>query len=135
MKSFSIKKVLIALTILVLLRSLYFQFVHAMVMIHRPFEPAEPGSQYISFVDNLVGVPRVGYLTNKDISPEKNDGFFLQAQYYLAPTIIDLQRPKHEFFIIDSLDMRFILATLKAFRASRITNTEYGQCLYKRVGY
>src|SRR3989338_8725661 len=41
----------------------------------------EPGTEYNDFKSVLAEIPRIGFLTDKDMSPERNDGQFLAAQY------------------------------------------------------
>jgi len=61
----------------------------------------EPGHEHLDFKDFLGGAKEIGFLTDKDMSAEKNDGQFLKAQYALAPLLLDLNNPNHEFLIID----------------------------------
>lgn len=90
----------------------------------------EPGSQFETFAPHLVGVEKIGYLTDKDLSREKNDGTYLQAQYYLAPVVIDPKKT-HQYNIIDATNMAYIVQTLRETRGKRLTYNSYGQALIK----
>ena len=92
----------------------------------------EPGSQFASFKEFTSAHKWIGYITNKQTSREHNDGFYLQAQYYLAPTIIDLGNADYPLVIVDSLDFDYIVNTIKILKGKRLANTEYGQALILR---
>ncbi len=92
----------------------------------------EPGTQFETFKPFLKNEKRAGYLTSKAITREDNDGILLQAQYFLAPTILELQDDSHLFSIIDSEDPPYIVKTIKTLNAMRTTNNEYGQALLLR---
>ena len=89
----------------------------------------EPGTQFEKFKPFLKDIKTAGYITNKAITREDNDGILLQAQYFLAPTILELQSKEHLFSIIDSEDPKFIIQTIRSLNAMRMTNNEYGQAL------
>ena len=57
------------------------------------------GYQFEPLKEILEGVEFVGYYTDTDLS-EKNDGkFFAQAQYTLAPTVLEHNNLKYEYII------------------------------------
>ncbi|MCA9399365.1 MAG: hypothetical protein KC618_06425 [Candidatus Omnitrophica bacterium] len=92
----------------------------------------EPGYQFHTFLPHLKGVEKAGYVTDLSINRESNDGAYLQAQYYLAPTILELEDINYPYFIIDSKNTDFIIRTIKETKARRLANNEYGQALMKR---
>ena len=61
----------------------------------------EPGMEFAGFKKHLVGKTVVGFLTDKNMSPENNDGQFLKAQYALAPVVLDLGESRHRFLVLD----------------------------------
>ncbi len=100
---FSYKCLFIILACLVLGRNIHSlsKLYHKIVFINKNLIFVEPGRDFADLADDLKGVAKVGFLTDKDMSAEKNDGFFLQAQYLFAPTMLDLGNPEHELIIFD----------------------------------
>jgi len=92
----------------------------------------QPGFHFNGFKEYLKNVDKVGYLTSKPIDSVNNDGFYLLAQFALAPTIIEVGNADNEYIIIDSVNMAFIVETIKNNNLTRVTNNLYGQALYKR---
>lgn len=95
----------------------------------------EPGLQFAMMKDilrNDPGLTEVGWLTDKDMSREKNDGIFLQAQYFLAPLLVRLGEEDHRYIVIDSVNIPYLVPTIKRLKSMRLTNNEYGQALLRR---
>ncbi|MFA5059569.1 MAG: hypothetical protein WC676_02980 [Candidatus Omnitrophota bacterium] len=65
----------------------------------------EPGFEFARFKKYLKNERIIGFLTDKDMSSERNDGQFLSAQFALAPTVLDLNGLSHQFFIIDATNL------------------------------
>ena len=109
---------------------------HLTVMIYRNYwnEPLhlEPGSQFARFKPYLQHTPKIGYITDKGTSRETNDGTFLQAQYFLAPTIIERNAIHHPFIMIDSTNKPYILRMVTILNAKGVAHNPYGQALLKR---
>ncbi len=93
----------------------------------------EPGTQFVHFKPYLTDVRELGYLTNKDMSEEKNDGFFLQAQYMLAPTVLRLNETEHSLIILDYTKPVYAWFTMKSMRASPKYSSEYGPVLAEQL--
>jgi len=128
-KTTFINKIIIVLAFLLLSINIYYLGVHIMSKYNYKLEAMEPGLQFTSFKKYLSGVERIGYLTNRDMSPQGNDGTFLQAQYFLAPTILELNNDQYQYNIIDSLDTFYLVYTMQQLKATRLTNNEFGQAL------
>ena len=47
------------------------------------------------------GIKYVGYYTDKSLDVNQNAAEFAQAQYVLAPTILDLNNLNHEYILLD----------------------------------
>lgn len=92
----------------------------------------EPGTQFEPFIAKLEGITQVGYLTNKDMSEEKNDGTFLQAQYMLAPTILKLNEEHPKLNVLDYTSPVYTVFTLRSLRSAPIASSPYGQVLAER---
>jgi len=82
----SFPRFFVILTIILGLGNTFFLAVHIITLVGKKPILLEPGSQFAMFRPYLKGVRKIGYITNRDLS----DGAFLQAQYYLVRTILDL---------------------------------------------
>ncbi len=93
----------------------------------------EPGREFADFREKLAEVKRVGFLTNKDMSSEGNDGQFLAAQYMLAPIILDLDNSSHPFTILDSTGLISSFDTMNKLGLEPAHINEYGKVLAKKI--
>ncbi|VAX37608.1 hypothetical protein MNBD_UNCLBAC01-1634 [hydrothermal vent metagenome] len=134
MKKFlNLKAPIIFLSIGLIGYSGFFLFVYIMSQVIGQKEPPlEPGSQFAHFAEHLEGQTHIGFLTDKDMSAENNDGFFSQTQYILAPVIVELNVPKHEYSVVDYTNYKHLLYTMRLLKAKRIAHNEYGQALVQR---
>jgi hypothetical protein len=87
------------------------------------------GIQFADFIPLLKGETKIGYITNKDLSSESNDGQFLQAQYALAPIVLDLNGKSNKFNIIDCTDQRSIMYALQQTNSIPVKLNQYGKIL------
>ena len=94
----------------------------------------EPGYQFLSFKDKLAGVPTIGYLSDQGMSRGKNDETFLQAQNFLAPTIIRYNESNYPFLILDSQNKNFHLSMIRTLHAKPVVHNDYGQLLVEKTG-
>ena len=92
----------------------------------------EPGTEFKDFKNIIAGEKTVGFLTDKDMSPEQNDGQFLGAQYLFAPHILDLNNPNHHLLILDYIDYPAALKKIKEIGAVYIYTNVWGKILAKR---
>ena len=112
--------------------NMFYLFVYGMRQHIHPVDWVEPGDQFRDFRPHLKGQKSVGYLTSKMQKRDNNDGFFLQAQYYLAPVIVQLNDPDNEYNILDSEDMNYIRFVFANTNSKKITNNSYGQALIRK---
>ena len=128
-----LEKSIVVLGIFLVLINVFFTFVYCKNKFnyHMPYY-YEPGYQFLRFKEHLSGAKEIGYLTNKDISPGKNDGIFLQAQYFLAPTILKLNDPAHELNILDYSSQIFVFYMIKKMKAAVVVDNPYGQALIRK---
>lgn len=133
-----LKSIITVLAIILICQNAFYLFVKIKAEAMKRPLMYEPGYQFVSFKPILNDVKRIGYLTDKNMSREKNDGFFLQAQYFLAPTIIGLNKPQFKYNIIDftgsgHVDHPQINEALKILRSLPVAQSNYGQALVTRV--
>src|SRR6185436_11011443 len=86
-----------------------------------------PGAQFEDIKKIVKNEKTIGYLTNRDITPEKNDQEFLQAQYILAPTILDLNNDNYRLLILDFTNPTFMLYKLKEIQAKPVYSNIYNK--------
>jgi hypothetical protein len=92
----------------------------------------EPGCQFEKFKTPLNGVHSAGYLTNKNTGRTNNDGIYLQAQYYLAPTVLTLNEAADEFNVIDYTHSSFAVYKVKELKSKLVDENAYGQALVQK---
>ena len=121
--------ILLLLSLLVIASNLFYMGLNLFLTLSRPpVEHPEPGIQFLGIKEKLKAGLTVGYLTNRDLSPEKNDQEFLQAQYMLAPTILDVNNPRHEFNILDFTDLKYTVYAVKTLHLKPIYD-QFGKVL------
>lgn len=89
----------------------------------------EPGYQFEDIRKILKQEKIVGYLTDRNISPEKNDQEFLLAQYMLAPTIVEVNNHSYQFLILDYTNPSAVINKLKEIKAKPIYKNMYNKVL------
>ena len=89
----------------------------------------EPGLQFADFKDALKNIRQAGFVTNKDLSSENNDGQFLMAQYILAPTVLELNASNNKYNILDCTSETRILYALRSLGATPLKINKYGKIL------
>lgn len=89
----------------------------------------EPGLQFADFKDALKGIRQAGFVTNKELSSENNDGQFLMAQYMLAPTVLELNASNNKYNILDCTSETHIVYALKSLGAAPLKINKYGKML------
>ncbi|MCA9408939.1 MAG: hypothetical protein KC733_09635 [Candidatus Omnitrophica bacterium] len=92
----------------------------------------EPGAQFEEFIPYLKGIKKAGFLTNKGMGAEDNDGHYLQAQYLLAPTILDLNNSNYKLNLLDYTNQIYIFYMLKNLKAKPIKDNIWGKVLTQR---
>ncbi len=111
----------------------FYLLANYMVKSRQPDTPIyEPGTQFATFKEKLKDVNAIGYLTNKDMSEEKNDGTFLQAQYMLAPTVLELNETHPNLNILDYTSPVYTVFTMRSLRSKPIASSPYGPVLAEK---
>lgn len=112
---------------------IYYFFINIMIIRTEPSPNLiYPGTPFEAFKDPLKEIPKVGYLTNKDMSEESNDGLFLMAQFELAPTILKLNEVDPKYNILDYSAPVYFLLSFKKLHAIPIRTSTYGMTLTER---
>lgn len=91
-----------------------------------------PGREFNDFQQPLDGITKAGFLTDKDMSPEKNDGMFLKAQYALAPLVLELGNAQHTYLILDYQNYLSALEAMQRYDAVPLAMNSYGKILAQR---
>ena len=121
--------VLITAVNLVFLLKQIVPYIQAM---NQPALSARPGEEFIEFRPYLAGITTIGFLTNKSITAEKNDGQFLKAQYILSPVVLDLQNSGYRFLLLDCTNLVIAFDTMQKINAVPILVNRYGKVLAER---
>lgn len=88
------------------------------------------GHQF-SKIEQVIGpLPaRIGYMTDKDLSQVLPGMQFSQAQYVLAPAILDLNNIHHRYLLLDYSDKRILAGTVIEHRLIPLKQTVRGVIL------
>ena len=76
----------------------------------------------------------VGYYTDKDIDEKLPAAHFAQAQYILAPVILDLNNLEHDFILFDCASQKTAFEKIKEIGAVPLVRNRFGIILAKRPG-
>jgi hypothetical protein len=92
------------------------------------------GEAFAGVKDLINGEKYVSYITDKDLKADKNIAEFSQAQFSLAPVILDLNNPNHRFLIINCESPLRAKTVLQYFHAKPIRQSNLGVILAIREG-
>ena len=91
------------------------------------------GAIFTSLDKILKDTKYVGYITDKSMDVNNYAAQFAQAQYILAPTILELNNPNHEFLILDCTNESITKEKLIENKAIPIKKNKFGIILAKRL--
>ncbi len=80
----------------------------------------EVGQEFYGLDKILKNIPTIGYYTDKDLTRADNNARFSQAQYVIAPTILDINNTTHEFTLFDCRSENIAMNTIKEINATII---------------
>ena len=92
----------------------------------------EPGFEFAGLRKDLKGIPKAGYLSEKNQTAENQDGRFMMAQYMLAPVLLDLSNPGHKINIINAPTPDSAKAILSIIRAKPTYINPFGKIISER---
>ncbi len=87
----------------------------------------------MGLTDMLRGVEYVGYFTDKDLTDKTNAAQFSQAQYILAPVILDLNNTQRDFIIFDCTTPDVALEKIKEIDAVPLVKNKFGIILARKL--
>jgi hypothetical protein len=92
-----------ALLLLAVLFNLYQAYAQALVQLqdHKTIPLHSLGYQFIGLEKVFKNVRTVGYYTDKNLDNPLNIAQYEQAQYMLAPTVLDLNQTRYHWIILD----------------------------------
>ena len=125
----NLKSVLLAATILLVFLNLIYVAINVIHKLKTQTPYYEPGYEFADFKDKINGQRTVGYMTNRDVSAEKNDQEFLLAQYMFAPTILDINNNAHTYLILDYTSPIFLAYGIKENKTKPIYNNKFNKVL------
>jgi len=83
----------------------------------RPIAQRNPGYQFIGLADVFKNIHHVGYFTDKDLSVNSTDSQAIaqyeQAQYMLAPTVLDINQTQYHWVIFDCTNPLVAIEAIK----------------------
>jgi len=84
------------------------------------------GYKFSGLDDILNGVEHMGYYTDKNLEDEKNAKQFSQAQFILAPTILELNNLEHKYILFDCSHEEIAWDKIRQIRATPIRKNQFG---------
>lgn len=85
----------------------------------RRYQAHQPVGKIFYGLDNVFkGIPYIGYFTDKDLEEAAHNKQFSEAQYTIAPTILDINNTEHEFILFDCLDESLALKKIQEIHAT-----------------
>lgn len=84
------------------------------------------GFKFLGLENFFHDVSAIGYLTDKDLSDKQNAAQFAQAQYLLAPTVLDLNNTNHRFILLDFTTEQKAMEKIKEIGAAPYKKNQYG---------
>ena len=128
----NLRIIILFVTIAVIGLNLVYVAINVLSKLQNPAHYLQPGAQFADFKEKIKGEQIVGYMTNRDSSPEKNDQEFLMAQYMLAPTVLDFNNSNHKFLILDYTSPIFLAYEIKEINARRVYDNKFDKVLAVR---
>lgn len=87
------------------------------------------GIQFSGLQDILTGTETIGYLTDKDLNAQQHAMQFAQAQFMLAPVILDTNFSGHEYILLDCSRPDITWAFINKFRLQPLRRNQFGVVL------
>lgn len=84
------------------------------------------GFKFSGLDDILKDVKYVGYYTDKDLTVTHHLAEFAQAQYIVAPVILDLNNTKHKFILFDCTSEGKAFTKIREIGAIALRKNKYG---------
>ncbi len=89
------------------------------------------GLQFSGLQDILENAETIGYLTDKDLQAQPNAMQFAQAQFILAPVILDTNFSGHKYILLDCSRPEIAWAMIKKFRFQPLRKNQFGIVLVR----
>ncbi|MDP2653015.1 MAG: hypothetical protein Q8Q08_03180 [Candidatus Omnitrophota bacterium] len=85
-----------------------------------------PGNKFLGLNDFIPGASRIGYYTDKNLDINEHAMQFSQAQYVLAPIILDLNNTGHKFVIFDCSSEDVAMVRIREFQLVPFKRNPFG---------
>ena len=90
------------------------------------------GSIFLGLEKMFQDVKYVGYYTDKNLNERPTAAKFAQAQYILAPAILDLNATDHEFILFDCSREEIARRKIEDIKAVPLKKNKFGVILAKK---
>ena len=84
------------------------------------------GLQFSGLQDILQGTETIGYVTDKDLNVQQNAMQFAQAQFMLAPVVLDIDFTGHEYILLDCSRPEITWNLINKFRLLPLRRNPFG---------
>ncbi|MBF0388280.1 MAG: hypothetical protein HQL20_10610 [Candidatus Omnitrophica bacterium] len=101
----------------------------------RRAQPYAFGGEIFAGIKGATGSEKyLGYLTDRDINNDKVAMRFTQAQFTLAPLILDFNNPNHRLLILDFQDLKQAVALAEKMQLRLLKRSPQGLLFAERPG-
>ncbi len=90
------------------------------------------GLKFNGLQDILKNVQTIGYYTDADFSNKSTAGAFSQAQYMLAPVILDLGYVSHEYILFNCTSEKKAMEKIRELGARPLRKNKFGVILARK---
>ncbi len=98
---------------------------------HLPFYFS--GYRFLGIESFFKGIKYAGYYTDRDLNEEEISAQYAQAQYILAPTILDLDYSQYKYILFDCTSESAAIAKIKKMAAIPLKKNQFGIILAQQT--
>ncbi len=91
------------------------------------------GLKFAGLKEMFRNVPFAGYYTDRNLNEKTNAAEFAQAQYVLAPTILELNHTGHEWTFFDCASEEKAAAKIREIGAEPVKRNAFGIVITRKV--
>ena len=92
-----------------------------------------PGYKFSGLESIFKDIPSIGYYTDKDLDDEQHAAQFAQAQYILAPTILDWNNLDHDLILLECSNAETAWKKIREIQAIPLKRNNFGIILARRT--
>ncbi len=108
--------------------------VHSYQKEHHSYSVFLPGIKFTPLKRTIKNSRYLGYYSDKNLKDKAKKFELAQAQYFLAPTILDLENVNHRFILLDCTTEETAFRKMQELQAIPLMQNDLGMILAQRKG-